>query len=144
ASPLLVSLAGAQLVLAMYYLVGGLLLVTGALLPLPPRLRALSATLVGAVPIFVAAPVLELAGWRGLSAALVFLALPGALVLRARSAEARLPRAVVPLAVLVALAVYLVPDDGVMPLAAFIGHIRSGSLTFALAGLFFLVPLVLV
>jgi hypothetical protein len=144
-SSLLVSLVGPQLVLAKYYLVGGLLLAAGGVLSLPDKLRAALATLVGAVPLFVAAPVVGgLAGWRGLAAAMVFLLLPGSLLLRARGTGSKLASLLVVVCVGLAVAIYVVPDGGVVPLEVIIKQLRSGSLTYALGGLFFLAPLALV
>lgn len=145
AMPLLGALGGVQLVLAFYYLVGGIILASGALLPLPARLRAAFATLVGSVPLFVAGPlVADLGGWRGLSAALVILILPGALLLRARVTSSRPARLLVGLAVLLALLVYLVPADGLVPLRAALRLLASGDLTGMLTGVFFVAPLGLV
>ena len=81
------------------------------------------------------------AGGAGLAAAAVVLVLPGALLLRARVTGSRAARLLVGAAVALALAVYLVPYEGVVPLRAVWGLLTSGSLTDALIGVFFLLPL---
>jgi hypothetical protein len=141
---LLGALGGVPLVLAIYYLMGGLLLLASPLLPMPTRLRAALATAVGAVPLFVIGPYVGgMGGWRGLAAALVLLVLPGALLLRARATASRLARGLVAAAVVLCALIYLVPDDGVVPLSLAFGLIGSGSLTGMITGVFFLLPLAL-
>jgi len=139
---LLGALGGVPLVLAIYYLMGGLLLLASPLLPMPDRLRAALATAVGAVPLFVTGPFVGgMGGWRGLAAALVLLVLPGALLLRARVTASRLARGLVTAAVVLCGLIYLVPDDGVVPLNLAFGLISSGSLTGMITGVCFLLPL---
>jgi len=139
---LLGALGGMPLVLAIYYLIGGLLLLASPLLPMPDRLRAALATVVGAVPLFVTGPFVgDMGGWRGLAAALVLLVLPGALLLRSRVTASRLARWLVTAAVVLCGLIYLVPDDGVVPLSLAFGLIGSGALTGMITGVCFLLPL---
>ena len=143
-APLLGALGGNQLVLAYYQLVGGLLLAAGGLLPLPGKVRAAVAALAGAVPLFVAPPLVELDGWRGLAAALLILLLPGALVLRQRVTGSLLSRALVVGAVGVAFLIYLVPVGGVVPLKAALGLFATGQINEIVSGAITLLPLLLV
>jgi hypothetical protein len=140
----MVAFAGPQLVLQQYSMVGGLLLLVGGLIRLPPRVRAGLAALVGAVPLFLAPPTVGgFGGWRGIAAAAVFLVLPGALLLRARATESKLARGLVALGIVLIGLLYLVPEDGATPVAAAWLLISSGSLAKLVTGLIFLAPLLL-
>ncbi len=141
---LMVAFAGPEKALQHFSLAGGLVLVAAGLMHLPPRFRAGVATGLGAVPLFLVGPSLVgFDGWRGPTAALVFLVLPGALLLRARATDSRLARALVAGAVALIALLYLVPSDGVAPITAALALLGSGSLVGALTGAIFLSPLLL-
>jgi hypothetical protein len=143
-SPLLGALGGPQQILVYCYIVGGLLLAAGGLLPMPRRLRAAVATLASAGPLFVAPPCVDLVGWRGLVAAVIILVLPGALLLRARHTSSTTARAVVVVAVVLTALLYLVPVHGAMPIGVLLQQLSSGDIGAMIAGALPLAPLVLV
>jgi hypothetical protein len=141
---LMVALAGPQIALQHYSLGGGLVLLAASLMDLPARFRAAVSAGLGAVPLFLVGPSLVgFDGWRGLAAALVFLVLPGALFLRARATGSRLARLLVAVAVVLIALIYLVPTDDVVPAAAALALVRSGSIAGVVTGAIFLSPLLL-
>lgn len=141
---LLGAFGGHQLVLATFYLVGGVVLLGGATLPLPDRIRAAVATVIGAVPLFVAPAMVSLDGWRGFTAALVVLTLPGALLLRARVRRSRLARGLVALCIGLTALIYVVPVEGLVPVSLPISLLGTGSIDAIIVGAISLLPLGLV
>ena len=141
---LMVAFARPQLVLEQYFLVAAAVLFAASLMRLPTRFRAGLAVAIGAVPLFLVGPsVGGFDGWRGLGAALVFLLLPGALFLRARSTDSTLARVLIGISIALVGLLYPFPDDGVVPVAAAVSLLSSGSVAGALTGGIFLSPLVL-
>jgi hypothetical protein len=139
---LMVSFVGPHLILQQYSLVGGLLLLAGGLLRLPPRVRAALAAVAGAVPLFLVGPMLGgFGGWRGLAAAVVFLVMPGALLLRARATDSKIARLLVAFAVGLIALLYFSPVEGVVPVSAAWSLLASGSVSGILTGGIFLAPL---
>ncbi|MSP63826.1 MAG: hypothetical protein EXR72_26465 [Myxococcales bacterium] len=142
--PLMVALAGPQLVLQHYALVAGLVLIAGGLMTLPTRFRAGLAAAVGVIPLFVVGPsVGGFGGWRGLAAAMVFCLLPGALLLRSRATESKLARGLVAGGVALVALLYVVPVDGVVPFSAVWSLLVSSSFAGVLTGAIFGAPLLL-
>lgn len=141
---LMVAFARPQFVLQQYSLVAGLMLLAASLMNLPTRFRAGIAAAIGAVPLFLVGPsVGGFDGWRGLAAAVVFLLMPGALFLRARATDSKLARALVGISIVLMALLYLVPSSGVIPVAAALSLVGSGSIAGALTGAIFLSPLLL-
>jgi hypothetical protein len=133
-------LAGADFVRQLFYLAGGIVLVATALLPLPFAFRAVVGAAVAATPVVLGAGgVIE--GWRGVIAALAILGLPATHLLRSRAQSSAAARALVAAAVAAVALLYLAPISSVVPIAAVLKMITSGSIGLALMGLCVLVPL---
>jgi hypothetical protein len=137
---LLDTLAGADFVRQLFYLAGGIVLVATALLPLPFAFRAVVGAAVAATPVVLGARgVID--GWRGVIAALAILGLPATHLLRSRAQSSTAARALVAAAVAAVVLLYLAPISSVVPIAAVLKMITSGSIGLALMGLCILVPL---
>jgi hypothetical protein len=138
---LLETLAGTDFVRQLFYLTGGIVLVACALLPLPFVFRAGVGALVAALPVLLgAAGVLD--GWRAVVAALAILGLPATHLLRSRAQTSAVARPLALAAVTAVVLLYLMPMSSVVPIAFVFKMIASGSLGYAVLGLFVLVPLV--
>jgi hypothetical protein len=138
---LLETLAGADFVRQLFYLTGGIVLVSTALLPLPFVFRAAVGAVVAALPVVLGADgIME--GWRGVVAALAILGLPATHLLRSRAQSSSMARALVVAAVAAVVLLYLAPTSSLVPIAAVLKMIASGSIGLAVMGLFILVPLV--
>ncbi len=96
-------------------IIGGVLLIASALLPLSMRVRALVAMVVGLAELGLRLPG---ASGRQVGLAMLLVLLPAALALRARSRGSRLARGLTALAVAGLLAQLLIPEQGTMPLLA--------------------------
>jgi hypothetical protein len=133
-------LAGADFVRQLFYLAGGLVLIATACLPLPFAFRAVVGAAVAATPVVLGAGgVID--GWRGGIAALAILGLPATHLLRSRAQSSPAARALVAAAVAAVVLLYLAPISSVVPIAAVLKMITSGSIGGALMGLCILVPL---
>jgi hypothetical protein len=138
---LLETLSGADFVRQLFYLTGGIVLVASAVLPLPFVFRAGVGTFVASLPVLLGASgVLD--GWRGVVAALAILGLPATHLLRSRAQTSAVARPLALAAVAAVLLLYLLPTSSVVPIAFVFKMIASGSLGYAVLGLFVLVPLV--
>lgn len=137
---LLETMAGADFVRQLFYLTGGIVLLATAILPLPFLFRAGVGTFVAALPVLLGAGgVLE--GWRGVVAALAVLGLPATHLLRSRARASSLARLLVMAAVAAVVLLYLLPISSVVPIVFVAKMIGSGSLGYAVLGLFVLIPL---
>jgi hypothetical protein len=137
---LLETLAGADFVRQLFYLTGGIVLLATAILPLPFLFRAGVGTFVAALPVLLGANgVLD--GWRGVVAALAVLSLPATHLLRSRARASSVARLLVMTAVAAVVLLYLLPMSSVVPIVFVIKMICSGSLGYAVLGLFVLIPL---
>ncbi|HEX4462317.1 MAG TPA: hypothetical protein VIA18_30280 [Polyangia bacterium] len=137
---LLETLAGADFVRQLFYLTGGIVLLATAVLPLPFLFRASVGTFVAALPVLLGAHgVLD--GWRGVVAALAVLGLPATHLLRSRARASSLARLLVLAAVAAVVLLYLAPMSSVVPIVFVFKMICSGSLGYAVLGLFVLIPL---
>jgi hypothetical protein len=138
---LLETLAGADFVRQLFYLAGGVVLLTTALLPVPFVFRAGVGAGIAALPVVLGARgVID--GWRGVVAALAILGLPATHLLRSRAQRSEAARLLVLAAVAAVGLLYLVPIASVVPIAGVLKMIFSGSVGFTVMGLFILVPLV--
>jgi hypothetical protein len=137
---LLQSVGGADFVLHLFYLTGGVTLLLSALLPLPSGFRALIGVAVAATPVLVGASAI-LPGWRGILAAVATLALPATHFCRAQVKSSSLARLLVAVAGLAVLLLYLVPVSSVVPLVAVFKMIVSGEIGTMLFNIFMLIPL---
>ncbi|MEO6952995.1 MAG: hypothetical protein ABI321_14440 [Polyangia bacterium] len=140
---LLDTLAGADFVRQLYFLLGGAVLVAAAVLPVPAGFRAVVGTLVASIPVVLGAEGL-IEGWRGLVAALAIVGLPAALLCArphlAMHAAARL----LLLAAVAALALlYVLPTSSVVPITYVGQMLASGLLEHMIIGVFLGAPLVL-
>ena len=144
AASLLPVFHGTVLAMHQLFLVGGVLLLGASALPLPGRARGVMAASLGALAVLVATTtVTGFGGVRGLFAGVGFLALPGGLLLRARLGESLISRALVAVGVVVGLALYFIPVDGVMPVRAVLSLLTSGSTANAVASVLLFVPFAL-
>ena len=137
---LLDTLAGADFVRQLYYLMGGLVLLATAALPVPFGFRAAVGAAVAAMPVFLGASG-ALDGWRGAMAALAVLGLPAVHLVRAPARSERVARAVVAIAIAAVAILYFAPSAKALPIAQVFRLIGSGQAIGVLMGLFVLVPL---
>jgi len=137
---LLQSVGGADFVLHLFYLTGGVTLLLTAALPLPSGFRAIVGVAVAATPVLVGASAV-LPGWRGLLAAVATLALPATHFCRAQVKSSSLARLLVAVAGGAVLLLYLVPVSSVVPIVAVFKMIVSGEIGTMLFNVFMLIPL---
>lgn len=137
---LLQSVGGADFVLHLFYLTGGVTLLLAATLPLPSGFRAAIGVAVAATPVLVGASAL-LPGWRGVLAAVATLGLPATHFCRAQVKSSSLARLLVAVAGAAVLLLYLVPVSSVVPLVAVFKMIVSGEIGTMLFNIFMLIPL---
>jgi hypothetical protein len=138
---LLDTLAGADFVRQLFYLMGGVVLLATAALPVPFAFRAAIGAAVAALPVVLGCSgVLD--GWRGVVAGLAILALPATHFLRAQAKSQRAARVLVGGAVAAVAILYFAPASSVVPIAQVFRMIGSGQLILAVIGLFVLIPLV--
>lgn len=141
---LLETLAGADFVRQLFFLAGGAVLFTTAILPVPNVFRAVIGASVAALPVVLGFEGL-LAGWRGCGAALAIIALPATHLVRTRQVGRLdgVARALVVGAAVAITLIYLLPVSSVVPVV-FIGRLLgSMSVTHTALGLFIAIPLVL-
>jgi hypothetical protein len=136
---LLETLAGADFIRQLFYLAGGIVLVTTALLPLPFAFRAAVGATVAALPVILGARGL-IDGWRGVVAALAVVGLPATHLLRSRAQRSPAARVLVLAAVGAVALLYVVPVSSVTPIALVFNMIFSGSIGLLVMGLLILVP----
>jgi len=138
---LLESLGGADFVRQLFYLTGGIVLLSSALLPVPFAFRATIGASVAATPVLLGAGGM-IDGWRGVVAALAILGLPATHLLRAKAKSSGAARLLVALAVLAVAVLYVAPIGSVVPIVGVLKMIFSGDIGPAVMGIFILIPLV--
>lgn len=138
---LLETLGGPEFVRQLFYLTGGIVLLTSAVLPLPFAFRALIGAAVAATPVLLGAGGM-LEGWRGVVAALAVLGLPATHLLHSRAKSSTAARGLVMVAVAAVVVLYLVPISSVVPIVGVIKMIFSGEIGPAVMGIFILIPLI--
>ena len=138
---LLETLGGPDFVRQLFYLTGGIVLLTSAVLPLPFAFRALIGASVAATPVLLGAGGM-LEGWRGVVAALAVLGLPATHLLHSKAKSSTAARALVMVAVAAVMVLYLVPISSVVPIVGVIKMIFSGEIGPAVMGIFILIPLI--
>ena len=140
---LLDTLAGADFVRQLYFLLGGAVLVAAAVLPVRASFRATVGTLVASIPVVLGAEGL-IEGWRGLVAALAIVGLPAALLCarphRRMNGGARLLLLV---AVAAIALLYVLPTSAVVPVTYVGQMLASGLIEHMTIGAFLGAPLVL-
>jgi hypothetical protein len=138
---LLESLGGADFVRQLFYLTGGIVLLSSAVLPVPFAFRAAIGASVAATPVLLGAGGM-IDGWRGVVAALAILGLPATHLLRAKAKTSGAARFLVALAVAAVAILYLAPVSGVVPIVGVFKMIFSGDIGPVVMGIFILIPLV--
>jgi hypothetical protein len=138
---LLESLGGADFVRQLFYLTGGIVLFSSALLPVPFAFRAVIGATVAATPVLLGAGGM-IEGWRGVVAALAILGLPATHLLRAKAKSSGAARGLVVIAVAAVGVLYLAPASGVVPIVWVAKMIFSGETWQAVMAVFILIPLV--
>jgi hypothetical protein len=139
---LLETLSGADFVRQLFYLTGGIVLLSSAVLPLPFAFRACVGAAVAATPVLLGAGgVID--GWRGVVAALAVIGLPATHLLRSRAKSSAAARGLVMAAVAAVMILYLAPIPRGVPIVVVLNDlIRSGDIGLAVMGIFVLIPLV--
>ncbi len=139
---LLETLSGADFVRQLFYLTGGIVLLSSAVLPLPFAFRACIGAAVAATPVLLGAGgVID--GWRGVVAALAVIGLPATHLLRSRAKSSAAARGLVMAAVAAVMILYLAPIPRGVPIVVVLNDlIRSGDIGLAVMGIFVLIPLV--
>jgi hypothetical protein len=138
---LLESLGGADFVRQLFYLTGGIVLLSSAVLPVPFAFRAAIGASVAATPVLLGAGGM-IDGWRGVVAAMAILGLPATHLLRAKAKTSGAARFLVGLAVAAVAILYVAPVSGVVPIVGVFKMIFSGDIGPVVMGIFILIPLV--
>lgn len=140
---LLDTLAGADFVRQLYFLLGGAVLVATAILPVPALFRGVLGAAVASIPVLLGAEGL-IEGWRGVVAALAIVGLPAALLCaRPHRAMHGAARTLLLVAVAALALLYVLPMFAVVPIT-YVGQLlRSGLIEHMVIGVFLGVPLLL-
>jgi hypothetical protein len=137
---LLETLAGAEFARQLYYLTGGVVLLSSALLPLPFAFRAVVGALVAALPLALGSGGV-LGGWRGLLVALALVVMPATYLVRTHTRQSAAARLLALAAVAAIVLLYLSPTPSGLSIAVVLRMIGSRSLAQTLIGIFALVPI---